>query len=238
MDDTPWIEPSLGSTVAFVGVLVFVVVCFVAAAAWSSEGRARGAVFAVLGASVWVAVTGAYVHLGGTRAGAPGLMGFFLTGNLGAIALAFSPLGTRMVERLPLVALVAFQAFRLPLELVLHGWGERGTMPVQMTFAGHNFDILTGVVALTVGAYALITRRDVPRAMALAFNALGSALLLVVVAIVLLSSPIPIKAYDGPPILVALHLPYAWIVPVCVAGALFAHVLLWRALFGRSSSRM
>ena len=49
---------------------------------------------------------------------------------------------------LPIAALVGVQAFRLPLELVLARWKNQGVIPVQMTFEGHNFDIVTGVLAL------------------------------------------------------------------------------------------
>ena len=31
----------------------------------------------------------------------------------------------------------------------------------------------------------------------------------------------------------AMHLPYAWIVPICVAGALCGHIVLTRALLMR-----
>ena len=35
------------------------------------------------------------------------------------------------------------------------------------------------------------------------------------------------------PLLLPAHLPYAWIVPVCVAGALTGHIVLTRALMRR-----
>jgi hypothetical protein len=126
--------------------------------------------------------------------------------------------------------LAGFQAFRLPLELVLHRWYREGSMPLQMTYEGHNFDIVTGLAAVAVIVVALVRRTDVPRGVALAFNVLGSALLLGVIAIVLQSSPIPLRTYEGLPILLGFHLPYAWIAPVCVAGAMAGHVILWRKL--------
>lgn len=230
MDDaSAWVDPGVGSTVAFVAIVALVIGLFVAGLArvWSTRGLVLG-----LGASVlWVGLTGAYVASGAPASGTPGLIGFFASINVGAIALAFSPVGTKLIEGLPLWTLVAFQGFRLPLELVLHDWGDRGTVPVQMTFEGHNFDIVTGVSALAVAGFVLATRRrEAPRWMLWGFNVIGTALLAAVVAIVLLSSPLPIKSYEGPPILLALHLPYAWIGPVCVAGALAGHLMLWRGL--------
>ena len=53
---------------------------------------------------------------------------------------------------LPLWVLVAVQGFRLPLELAMHEMYERGVMPVQMSYEGSNYDILTGITALIVAA--------------------------------------------------------------------------------------
>ena len=48
------------------------------------------------------------------------------------------------------------------------------------------------------------------------------------------SAPIPIRTFlDDPPVLLGLALPYAWIVSICVAGALAGHAILLRALLRR-----
>lgn len=220
----------MAPTIAFVAILVAVVAAFLVGVRVAAPQSLRGA---AIGAAMWIAVTGAYVAAGLPGRGAPGLAAFFGGAMIAAVALALSPLGAALAERLPLAALAGFQVFRLPLELVLHAWGEAGTMPVQMTFEGHNFDVATGVFALLVIAVAAARRSDAPRGLVLAFNVAGSALLAAVIVIVLLSSKLPIKQYEGPPILLALHLPYAWIGPVAVGGALCGHLVLWRALLGR-----
>jgi hypothetical protein len=51
-------------------------------------------------------------------------------------------------------------------------------------------------------------------------------------SIALLSSPVPFRAYDGQPLTLAFHLPYAWILPMCVSPALFGHLVLFRKLLG------
>src|SRR5690348_17101392 len=55
------------------------------------------------------------------------------------VALAFSSLGRALATGLPLVALVGFQGFRLPLELVMHRAADEGVMPAEMSFGGYNF---------------------------------------------------------------------------------------------------
>lgn len=97
-------------------------------------------------------------------------------------------------------ALVAFQGFRLPLELVLHAWAEAGTIPATMTWTGQNVDILSGVAALVAAPFAARHR--------------AAAWLTSIVGALLL----------------AFHLPYATILLVCVGGALAGHIVLLRAL--------
>jgi hypothetical protein len=62
-----------------------------------------------------------------------------------AAATAFSGFGGRLAEFLPLWALVGAQAFRLPLELAMDAMYARGVMPVELSYSGRNFDILTGI---------------------------------------------------------------------------------------------
>jgi hypothetical protein len=124
-----------------------------------------------------------------------------------------------------LVGLVGFHAFRVPLELVLHSWAKQGTVPQTMTWDGQNWDIISGAFAILVAPFAIRSR-----ALAWAANLIGFALLLNVIRVAAMSSPLPIGWGQDPPLLLALHLPYALIAPVCVVGALAGHIVLTRAL--------
>lgn len=154
---------------------------------------------------------------------------FMAASNLLAVILSLSPLGGEMARRLSAGALVGFQAFRLPLEIVLHAWAVQGVIPESMTWSGSNWDIVTGVVSLACAPGA---RRS--RALAWFANVLGFALLLNVMRVAVLSSPFPFAwpATQGltPPLQLAFHLPYAWIVPIAVSGALAGHLILTRKL--------
>jgi hypothetical protein len=129
---------------------------------------------------------------------------------------------------LPISVLVAFQGFRLPLEIVLHWWVEDGTIPQTMTWTGSNLDVISGIVAIGAAPFA---RR---RAVAWLANLVGIVLLANVARVALLSSPVPFGWNVSPPLMLAMHLPYAWIVPICVAGALCGHIVLTRALLWRT----
>lgn len=152
-----------------------------------------------------------------------------------ALATALSALGARLARGLPVAALVAVQGFRLPLELILRRWHIEGVLPVQMTFEGHNFDIVSGVTALALGAWLHFRPTSRARPAIWAFNVIGTGLLVAVSTIAVLSSPLPIRHYlNDPPVLLAFYAPYSWIVPFCVGGALLGHVVLFRWLLARA----
>lgn len=234
MPDDGWVAPGAGSTLCFLLIVSAVAGLFVlgvrrAGGASEPAGTtARWTSGAALGVALWMALTGLASYLMHPAQPAPLTMAFFVGCNATAAALAFSPVGARLARGLAPVWLVAPQALRLPLELVLHAWAEQGAMPVQMTFEGHNFDIVTGIAAVALGLYAL--RRSPSRGLVLAVNVLGLVLLTAVATIAVLSTPTPLRAYEGPPLLLAYHFPYGWIVPMCVAAALFAHLAAFRAL--------
>lgn len=237
------VEPSAGSTAFFVAIVVAVVLALVAGVAIA--GRRVGEVprqtrrwwiGTLFGTSLWLAATGAASASGVLRAQTlpPPLALFMLASVLVAVTAAFSRLGTRLMEGLPIAALVGVQAFRLPLELVLHRWHTEGVIPVQMTYQGFNFDILTGISALIVCTWSTFRRTPPSRALVLAWNALGMLLLLNVMAIAVLSSPLPFRVFtSGVPVLLAFYFPYGWIVPFCVGGALFGHLVVFRWAWSR-----
>lgn len=146
-----------------------------------------------------------------------------------SLAAGLSPFGGKLAINVPVVALVAFQAFRLPLELVLHTWSQRGTIPTSMTWNGQNWDIVAGALAFVVWPMAANNRR-----VAWIFNIVGFGLLLNVMRVAMFSTAVPFGWGLQPPLQLWLHLPYVFIGPVCVAGALFGHIVLTRALLRKS----
>ena len=156
----------------------------------------------------------------------PGLMIFFGLINMTWVALALSSVGRKLAIGIPLSFLVLFQGFRLPLELILHGWAKQGIIPNTMTWTGSNFDIVIGALALGLAPFV-----GSAKILAWIFNAVGLVLLLNVMRVAVMSSPLPFAWQVNPPLQLAFHLPYALIIPVCIGGALFGHIVLTRALF-------
>jgi hypothetical protein len=150
-----------------------------------------------------------------------------------ALAIALSRVGARLAQ-LPLAALVGVQAFRLPLELAMHEAARQGVMPERMSFGGANFDIVTGALAIPL-AIAL-ARGFRGRALVLAWNILGAALLANVLVNAVLATPM-VHAFGTSPrdlnTFVA-YFPFVWLPSVMVVAALVGHIVIARRLFARS----
>lgn len=152
------------------------------------------------------------------------------------VAIVFSPLGARIAAEIALGAIVALQAFRIPVELLLHRLYLEGAVPIQMTYLGRNFDVISGITGLVLGLW-LLSRRPTPRGVVLAWNLLCLALLVNIVAVAVLSTPVPFRRFtEGPPNLLPSTLPYIWLPSFLVQVALGSHLLVFRQLRGRPTN--
>src|SRR5262245_11829890 len=145
-----------------------------------------------------------------------------------SLILAFGGVGTRLARHIPLWTLVAIQSFRLPLELAMHSLYERGIMPIQMSYSGRNFDIVTGITAIVVAMLAKAGYGG--RTLVAAWNVLGLALLVNVVVVAIVSTPT--FQFFGPDRVVTFvtYTPFVWLPAVMVVAALAGHLVIFRAL--------
>jgi len=112
--------------------------------------------------------------------------------------IAFSKTGTEFLKTIPPYWLVFIQTFRIAVELLLLMAFIKRMIPVQMTFEGRNFDVLTGILALPVG-YLLLKRKSYAPKLAIIFNIIGLLLLVNIVVIAVLSMPTPIRYFMNEP---------------------------------------
>jgi hypothetical protein len=141
-----------------------------------------------------------------------------------------STAGDRLARGLPLSSLVGLQAFRLPLELLMHQAAMAGVMPVQMSYSGRNFDIVTGITALGLAAW--LHRGRPGRAVVWAWNTLGLALLVNIVAVAVLSTPM-FAAFGSTSDRLntfVTYPPYVLLPAVMVLTAWTGHLLVFKAL--------
>jgi hypothetical protein len=230
MPFTPADPISVGAFVVLVLVLLVAIVWGGRVAAGrTGQSRRTWTLRLVVSLSAWVALTSGIVLSGALEGDPlPGVPLFFALVLLGAVTFALSRFGRLFASGVPIAGLVAFQSFRLPLELVLHAWAQQGTIPQTMTWTGQNWDIAAGILAIVMAPLARRSRRA-----ALAFNVVGLMLLLNVLRVVVMSSPLPFAWDVEPPLQLVAHMPYALIGPVLVASALAGHIVLFRALARR-----
>ena len=216
---------ALAMAAAFVAAVRFAPVSETAASRrrWTVAALAIAAVY--LGTSAALAAAGVLGRLD-VR---PPPAGVFLAAlGLGVVALAFSRLGDRLLGW-PLAVLVGFQAFRVPVELLLAATHHAGALPAEMTYEGFNFDVVTGVLAVPLAVWA--GRGTPPRAAVWAWNVLGTVLLATVVAIAATSAFGVVET--TPRVTLPAAWPGVWLPAWLVQLALLGHLLVFRALRAR-----
>ncbi len=142
--------------------------------------------------------------------------------------MGLSPMGRDAAAR-PMAALIGLQAFRLPLELVMHRAATLGIAPPELTFAGYNFDIVTGATAAVLAAL-LAMRVRVPRPVVWVWNVWGMYCLAAILVIAMAGSPI-VHAFGEAPRHINSWVgffPYIWLPTVLVTIAIAGHIVITR----------
>ena len=146
------------------------------------------------------------------------------------LVIAFSKKGTQLLQSLPTQWLVWMQSFRIAVELLLLMAFLKNLLPVQMTFEGLNFDILSGILALPVG-YLLSRKKSYAPQLAIAYNVIGMLLLLNILVIAVLTMPTPFRYFQNEPAntLVA-QFPFILLPGILVPIAYTLHIFSLRQL--------
>jgi len=166
----------------------------------------------------------------------PPFLIFVISISIATAAVALAPVGKRLIDGIEIRWLVGFQVFRIPLEFLLHRLYQEGVAPVQMTYAGMNFDILSGALALAILVWG--TLRKPPRWAILIFNLVGLALLINIVTIAILSTPTPLRRFFNEPAnTFVAYSPFVWLPAFMVQAAWFGHLLVFRWLRQPRSNR-
>ena len=120
--------------------------------------------------------------------------------------------------------LILIQSFRIVMEFILLFLFLDSIIPVQMTFEGKNFDILSGITALIVAHF--VYRNKVSNNIIIAWNVFGLLLLLNIFVIAILSTPLPIRVFMNEPAnTVVAYFPFVWLPGFVVPVAYTMHFL-------------
>lgn len=172
----------------------------------------------------WLVLTGGLAAAGALDV--PLMPALIVIALASAVVVARSRLGERLAG-LPLVALVGLQAFRLPLELAMHHGAGRG-VPIELTFAGYNYDIITGASALVLAPFA----GRAPAWLIRAWCAVGLACLAAIGIVAVATMP-PVHAFGTDPAHLntwIAHAPFVWVPTLLVPVALAGHLVVLRAV--------
>jgi hypothetical protein len=187
--------------------------------------------------AMWLALTGMLAHRGFflvTDALPPRIFLFFFPLLIFLVVLSLLPATGLLLERIEPGPLVAFQGFRLFMELILWGLVLAGTIHPRMSFEGANFDVLIGFSAPLVAYYAF-RKKLLSERMVMVWNGIGILLLLNVVTMGALSMPGPLQVLKEPPVnTFVLKLPYVWLPTFVVPMAFLGHLFSIRQLMRRA----
>ena len=130
----------------------------------------------------------------------------------------------QFITRLSLRSLTLLHVVRIPVELVLFWLHQNGQVPIQMTFEGWNYDILSGITAPIIYWFAF-RGNSVNKTVLVIWNLVALGLLVNIVTIAVLSfrSPFQQLAFEQPNVGVT-YLPFIWLPTIIVPIVLFAHL--------------
>ena len=139
-----------------------------------------------------------------------------------------SKVGKELLQHIPPHWILYLQSFRVVVELALWLSVLDRLLPIQMSFEGRNFDILTGLFAIPVGYYCFV-KKSWPSWVALLYNAVGLLLLLNVVSIAVLSMPTPLRAFHNEPAVTMIaQFPFIYLPGFLVPLAYTLHIFSLR----------
>src|SRR2546430_6616781 len=150
--------------------------------------------------SVWLAVTGvlgytAKMHDFSRQPSR--IMALIALSVVGVYFGSYFAAARKLIESPGLAWLIGLQVFRVAVEIFLDLGYRAGFVPVQMTLEGRNWDVLTGLTALPMAW--LVAEQKEPRLVVYAWDAMGLALVVYVMAVAALSMPTPPRHFQNDP---------------------------------------
>ena len=127
------------------------------------------------------------------------------------------------------------QSFRVLMEFILWLLYRYRIIPVQMTFAGGNYDVIIGLTAPVIAFYCFNRKLWSPK-VALIWNFAGLGFLTYIVTVSFLSTPLPFRVFMNEPAnTLPFHFPFVWLPAVVVPFAFLLHILsIRRLLLGKA----
>lgn len=176
--------------------------------------------------TVFISVLGISGFLQEFKSFPPRLMVVLVIPLITMIVVTYSKTTRALLEFVPAKTLVRLQVFRVFVEILLWSLFIQNILPVQMSFEGRNFDVLSGITAPFV-AYFLINNKVA----LVVWNILCLGLLINIVTIAMLSLPSPLRVFMNEPAnTIVTFFPFVWLPGLLVPLAYGLHFLSLRHL--------
>lgn len=148
----------------------------------------------------------------------------------------FSSNLTEILRHVPSSHLVYIQSFRIVVELLIWLLFLQDLLPIQMTFEGYNFDVLTGLTAPII-AYFCLVKKQWPKWVVITWNFAGLILVFTIVTISVFSFPTPFRYFMNEPAnKIVAQFPFVWLPAILVTIAYSMHFLSLKQLLSRETS--
>jgi hypothetical protein len=183
---------------------------------------------------IWLAVTGILSFkevFQNTSTIPPRLMMGIAPAILFIILLLVTRSGKRFTDGIDLKKLTLVHIVRMPVEITLFMLSTHKLIPELMTFAGRNFDILSGITAPIMYFVCFRNSQLKNRRLLLIWNFICLGLLFNIVINAILAAPFPFQqfAFDQPNVAV-LYFPFTWLPFFIVMIVLYSHLAAIRQL--------
>ena len=146
------------------------------------------------------------------------------------LAFTFSKAGAAILTCIPPEKIIRIQAFRFFVELLLWALFLENLAPVQMTFEGRNWDILSGITAPLIAL--LTTNNKISKTGLILWNLFCLGLLVNILSIAILSMPTPVRVFmNEPNNIIVTQFPVSWLPGLLVPLAYGLHFISLRQLY-------
>lgn len=195
----------------------------------------RGFIVAVIGWTGLISLLAWSQFFANFDAIPPRLFLVLLIPLLTALGLSlFSQTLAEILRQIPPERLIYLQSFRIIVEILIWLLFVQELLPVQMTFEGMNYDVLSGLLAPVV-AYFCFTKARWPKWVAIAYNIMGIILVFTIVTIAIFSFPTPFRYFMNEPAnRIVAQFPFIWLPSILVTTAYSMHFFSLKQLLSAS----
>lgn len=207
----------MGSAITFIFMTLLFLLLF-----YLATGRNKRVLFMSI---IWIIVISLISYTGffTTTDTSPPRFIIVILGNLFFIIFSFKNLKNYILN---FKLIMMIHSLRIVVEFGLYFLFLSKLVPKIMTFEGLNYDILSGISALIILVLHHYYKINLSKKMLLFWNFTGMLLLINIVAIAILSAPLPIQQFSfEQPNIAVLYFPYILLPSFIVPVVFIAHIL-------------